>query len=64
MFCRAEERSTNLHPLPNLRTGEGVSFQSLPYTAEADRDSARSLSHRKTNKNLVSKPTNEMEKGE
>ena len=65
MVCfRTEERQTDLHQIPNIRTGKRISFQSLTHAKEADRDCPRFVPHRETNKNLVPKSENEMEKGE
>ena len=65
MVCfRTEERQTDLHQIPNIRTGKRVSFQSLSHAKAADRDRPRLVPHGEANKNLVPKSSNEMEKGE
>ena len=60
---RKEERTANLHAIPDFGAGKGVPFQPLPDTTEADRDRSRPLSHGATDQNLVPKPSHEVEEG-
>ena len=61
---RPQARTPDLHPLSDPGAGEGVSLQSLPDEAAADRDRARALPHRKTDQDLVPEPPHEVEKRE
>lgn len=59
---RRDETSKNiLHALPNVGTGKGIPFQSLPNPKTSHRDSSRALPDRTTDKDLVSKSAHEME---
>lgn len=55
--------TTNVHKVPDTRTGKGVSLQSLFDTPAQDRDCARTLSHRETNKDMVPESTHEIKEG-
>lgn len=61
---RAQERTTDLHAIPDAGTGEGIPLQSLPDEKTTDRDRTRPMPHRATNKNLVPKQADEVEEGE
>ena len=52
---------TDLHPLPDLRVGEGVPHEPLPHPEAADRDGTPALSDRTANQNLVPEPADEAE---
>ena len=66
MCCRCQwltaERKTDVYSLPDARTREGIPHKSLPDKETKDRDGTQSVSHRKTNQDLVSKPKDETEK--
>ena len=64
IFFRKEERTSDLHTVPNLGAREGVSLQQIPDEAEEDRDSTRPLSHGKADQNMVPEPEDEVEEGE
>lgn len=57
-----EAGQADVHALPDIRTRERVSLQSLLDTAAAHRDRARPLSDGAPNKNLVPKPADEAQK--
>ena len=60
----AQARTPNLHALPNAGAGEGISHESLPHQAEADRNGARVMPDGKTDKNLVPESTDEAQEGD
>lgn len=62
--CWPEKRPSDLFPLPNIRAGERVSLQPLPFKTAAYRDSTRPVLNRAPDQNLVSKQENEMEERE
>ena len=55
-------RSPNLHPLPNIRVGERVSYKSLPHPKATDRNGTPAMLNRTSNQNLVSESTYEAQK--
>ena len=64
-YCfREEERTSDLHQIPNTRTRERVSLQPLSHSQAEDRDSSRPVSYRETDQDLVPEQKNEMEEGE
>lgn len=58
-----ETRKTNLHSLPNFGTRKRVPFQPLSDETKKNRNSTRTVSDRKTDKNLVPKQEDEAEEG-
>ena len=65
-FCRfcQKARETDIHTLPDPRAGERILFQQVSHATTSTGDSPEPLFDGTTNKNLVSKPPNEVEKGE
>lgn len=61
---REKERETNLQPLPDPRTGEGIPLQPLLDSQEEDRGVPRPEPHRASGEDLVSEQEDEVEKGE
>ena len=61
---RKETWPPDVHAIPNVGIREGVSLQSILNATKAHRNRPRPLPDREANQNLVSKSTNEMEKGE
>lgn len=59
----AKAREANIHEVPDTGTREGVPFQPLPDASTQDRDRPRTLPYRKTDKNMVPKPTHETKEG-
>ena len=68
LIYRGKRASTpgpaDLHPLPDLRVGEGVPHEPLPHPEAADRDGTPALSDRTANQNLVPEPADEAEEGD
>lgn len=62
--CQRRDEATEdlLHPLSNSRIRKRIPLQSVPDKKTANRNSPRFMPHWKTDKNLVSKPTDEVEK--
>lgn len=58
----AAQGPSDVHTLPNARTGKGIPLQPLPDKETKDRNCARALPDRETDKNLVPEPSNETEK--
>lgn len=63
-FHRKEARSSDVHEVPNVGAGEGVSLQPVPDQATEDRNRARPLSDGTADQDLVPEQTDEMEKRE
>lgn len=53
---------SNLHQVPNVGAGKGISHEPLPDQAEKDRDGARPVPDGETDQNLVPKQADEAEK--
>lgn len=52
-------RTSNIHSVPNVGIGKGVSHESLLDPKKKDRNGSRTLFVGKANQNLVSKSSNE-----
>lgn len=59
-----EKAQDSLHTLPDTWAWEGVPLQPVPDTSPTNWDCTHTVSLRETNQNMVSKPQNEMEKGQ
>ena len=58
---RPETWPADVHALPNVGVGEGISLQPIFDAAAPNRNRPRPLPHRETDQNLVPKQTHEME---